>query len=98
MALPLTTLLNKIQDKVAALGQQNRRLQTRIEQLEQENEQLRLDLEEKQKELDAAKTDVEFLTMSHRLASSPDTIISARRHIARLIRTIDNCISMLKEE
>lgn len=98
MALPLTTLLRKIQDKIAGLGEQNQRLQARIAQLEQENEQLRLDLDEKQKELEAARTDVEFLTMSHRLASSPDTIISARRHIARLIRTIDNCISMLKEE
>jgi len=41
---------------------------------------------------------VEFLTMSYRLADSPDTIVSARRRIARLIRTIDSCISMLKEE
>ncbi|MBD5298353.1 MAG: hypothetical protein HDS22_00030 [Bacteroides sp.] len=70
----------------------------RIEVLEHEKEDLQQELEEKKRELDIARTDAEFLTMSHRLASSPDSIISTRRHIARLIRTIDNCISMLKEE
>lgn len=80
------------------MGELNRNLMARIEVLEHEKEDLQQELEEKKRELDIARTDAEFLTMSHRLASSPDSIISTRRHIARLIRTIDNCISMLKEE
>ena len=98
MALPLTTLLQTISDKVNTIGEHEQTLSERIDQLEEENSNLRQELEECKKELEATKRDVEFLTMSHRLAASPDSIIRTRRHIARLIRTIDNCISMLKEE
>lgn len=98
MALPLTTLLQKISDKATALGELNKTLYARIAVLEEENSDLRQELEECRKDLEVTRRDVEFLTMSHRLADSPDTIIAARRRIARLIRTIDNCISMLKEE
>ena len=75
-----------------------RRQREQIVRLEKENEDLRTQLSETRAELDNTRKDVEFLTMSHRLADSPDSVISARRRIARLIRTIYNCISMLKEE
>lgn len=75
-----------------------RRQREQIVRLEKENEDLRTQLSETRAELDNTRKDVEFLTMSHRLADSPDSVIRARRRIARLIRTIDNCISMLKEE
>ncbi len=75
-----------------------RRQREQIVRLEKENEDLRTQLSETRAELDNTRKDVEFLTMSHRLADSPDSVISARRRIARLIRTIDNSISMLKEE
>ena len=73
-----------------------RRQREQIVRLEKENEDLRTQLSETRAELDNTRKDVEFLTMSHRLADSPDSVISARRRIARLIRTIDNCISRLK--
>lgn len=76
----------------------HRQMRERVARLEEENEDLRRQLAETRAELDSSTKDVEFLTMSHRLADSPDSVISARRRIARLIRTIDNCISMLKEE
>ena len=41
--------------------------------------------------------DAEFLAVSHKLADSPDTLVSARRHLARLTRHIDRCLEMLKE-
>jgi regulator of replication initiation timing len=98
MALSLTALLQSVDDKVTQLSAVQTQLKARIAALEEENDNLRYELDNTRKELAAARTDAEFLTMSHRLADSPDTIISARRRIARLIRTIDNCISMLKEE
>lgn len=98
MALPLTTLLKSVDDKAAELMEIHRQLHNRISELEEENSNLRKELEDARKELTAARNDAEFLTMSHRLADSPDTLISARRRIARLIRNIDTCISMLKEE
>lgn len=98
MALPLTALLKQIEEKAEALTERNRSLYARIDSLEEENNRLRRELQESKDELEVSRRDVEFLTMSHRLADTPDSVISARRHIARLIRNIDNCISMLKEE
>lgn len=98
MALPLVNTLKSVDDKIAQLADIHSRLRLQIAALEEENENLRRDLAEARAQIKIEKTNVEFLTMSHRLADSPDSIISARRRITRLIRTIDNCISMLKEE
>lgn len=98
MAQPLIPLLSQISDKINELEAIQQQLINRIKVLETENNDLREKLNEKSKLLEEANADKEFLTMSHRLADSPDSIISTRRRIARLIRTIDNCISMLKEE
>lgn len=98
MASPLIQVLQSIAEKAHSLGEKNQTLKARISVLEKENSELRQELEDCKKELETSRRDVEFLTMSHRLASSPDSIISTRRHIARLIRIIDTCISMLKEE
>ncbi len=98
MDQPLIPLLHTLDRKISKLADINQGLHARIESLEEENQNLRLELEEMKSRLKQAETDAQFLTMSHRLAQSPDTIISTRRHIARLIRNIDKCISMLKEE
>ena len=98
MALPLIDILNSVSDKVASLSATHQELLNRIKALEEENSNLRDDLKEANRLLLAERQNSEFLTMSHRLADSPDSIISARRRLARLIRNIDSCISMLKEE
>ena len=98
MAQPLITILSQISDKITELEAIRRQQNSRIKFLEEENKDLQEKLKEKTQLLNKANIDKEFLTMSHRLADSPDSIISTRRRIARLIRTIDNCISMLKEE
>lgn len=98
MAQSLVDLLSSVYDKIDRTDALLAQLKARVAFLENENENLRSELEDTRKELAKSMTDVEFLTMSHRLADSPDSIIATRRHIARLIRTIDNCISMLKEE
>lgn len=64
----------------------------------QEAEELRQQLDECRQELREAKMEVDFLTVSHRLADSPQHIISARRRLQRLIARIDRCVSLLKED
>lgn len=98
MAQPLVNLLSEISDKLSELEAIQQHLNERIRILEGENESLREQLKEKTQLLDVANADKEFLTMSHKLADNPDSIIATRRRLARLIRTIDKCISMLKEE
>lgn len=98
MAQPLVTSLRILQDKIAETAQLQTQLLARISALESENTILREELEQTRSALRDKETDVKFLTMSHRLAQSPDAVISTRRHIARLIRNIDKCISMIREE
>ena len=98
MAQPLITLLKSVDEKITERSTIQKQLYARIEELEEENAGLRQELQDNKALLAKATTDIEFLTMSYRLAESPDSIISTRRRIARLIRTIDSCISMLKEE
>lgn len=98
MALSLNSMLQDIDRKVGKLQDICDTLNSRISDLEKENADLRAQLSQSRKDLDKANTDVEFLTVSHRLADSPDTLLATRRKIARLIRHIDNCITMLKED
>lgn len=98
MALPLNILLRSIGEKATQLAQMQELMKARISELEEKNMQLETELKETKDLLDKALSDIEFLTVSHRLADSPDSIVSTRRHIARLIRNIDSCISMLKED
>lgn len=98
MAIPLTELLKSVDDKVISLVDLNEALRARVEMLEQENLALNTQLNELTAKLTSADNDIKFLKVSHKLADSPDELIATRRLIARLIRNIDNCISMLKEE
>lgn len=98
MAKPLIPVLQDLDKEINKLTSVHQNLYARIHNLEEENRNLRLELENTRALLRQSEIDAQFLTMSHRLAGSPDTIISTRRRIARLIRTVDKCISMLKEE
>ncbi len=80
-------------------------LTTRLKALMEENEQLRsqvADLDDRlaqaSAERDRALRDVEYLTLSHRLADNPEALVSARREVARMIRVVDRCITLLKDD
>lgn len=90
--------LSILSERIECLLRQQNLLQKRIEELEQRNNELVDQHLKDLKKIEKAKQDIEFLIVSHRLADSPDTIISTRRKILGLIRTIDNCIRIIKEE
>lgn len=98
MDQPLVSILSDISGKLSELAASQDSMKAKIRSLEVENGNLKEELSDTRSQLQQALLDVEFLKMSHRLADSPDSLIATRRRIARLIRTIDNCISMLKEE
>lgn len=97
MATPLQSILETLREKIAGMRRECEELRERNRLLEEENAQYRLQAEEAGKERDKALLDAEFLAVSHRLADSPDTIVTARRQLARLIRNIDRCLELLKE-
>lgn len=97
MAESLLSLLDRLQQHVSRLAVLNAELKDENAALKRENESLAMKAEEAEKRRERAELDVEFLKVSHRLASDPDTIISTRRRIAGLIRNIDRCIGMLEQ-
>lgn len=68
-----------------------RRSREVIADLERELEQTREDLHRK-------TLDVEFLTVSHKLADTPQALVEARTVIRKMISRIDKAMAMLKED
>lgn len=99
MATPeLLTAINSLSRKVDSLLETRNQLLKRIKELEETNEILRNQHKEDLKTLEQSKKEVEFLSLSHRLANSPEALLAARQKVDRLIRTIDNCIRLIKED
>ena len=94
-------LLNSLQvlsGRIDKLLDKQNELQEVIDKLEAVNKELKKQHEADLLSLENAKKEIEFLSLSHRLASTPEALISARNNISRLIRTIDNCIRMINED
>ncbi|MDE6380323.1 MAG: hypothetical protein K2L11_07610 [Muribaculaceae bacterium] len=98
MARPLHRVITELRAKIEQLASQRDAALAAQEAKSQEAEDLRIQLEDCREELKAARMEVDFLTVSHRLADSPQNIISARRRLQRLIAKIDRCVSLLKED
>ena len=90
----ISFLSKKIDNLLALLSE----LQRKNNELEIANEELKKQHQEDLILLEKAEKQIEFLTVSYKLASSPDSIISARTKLSQLIRTIDSCIRMINED
>ena len=99
MAKPeLINSISILSRKIENLIEQQKSLTERVFVLEQENQILRNQHKEDLIVISKAQKEIEFLSMSHRLANSPEALISARNKISQLIRTIDSCIRIIKED
>ena len=98
MARPLHRVIAELREKIELLATQRDAARASQASTAKEAEELRLQLEECREQLRQARLEVDFLTVSHRLADSPENIISARRRLQRLIAKIDRCVSLLKED
>lgn len=98
MARNLKTIIESVESKALRLASERDRLQAENQDLKKElnliKERWSGILEEKRR----LELEVEYLKVSHRLASDPDTLVEARRHVARLIRIVDKCVAMLRED
>ena len=94
----LLNSLNALSRRINKLLQQNMNLQKQLMELENSNKELRKMHEEDMALLENAQKQIEFLSLSHRLANSPEALVEARNKISQLIRTIDSCIRLLKQD
>ena len=99
MAKPeLIQSISLLSKKIDSLLERQRILQEKIQKLEEINRELTTRHQHDVEEIEKARKDIEFLSLSHRLADSPEALVSARKIIARLIRNVDSCIRMIKED
>ncbi len=98
MARQLSRIIKDLRQKAMALATERDQATAEMGRLKQENEALKEQLAESLHHLQTARLEVHFLTISHRLADSPENLISARRRLQRLIAKIDRCVSLLKED
>ena len=93
----IDTLLS-LRARIDNLLQERRELREKVEMLEEKNIELERRHSIHIEMLERVSKDSEFLSMSHRLADNPDNLISSRRKISQMIRTVDKCIRLLNEE
>ncbi|MBO4965439.1 MAG: hypothetical protein J6C81_04145 [Muribaculaceae bacterium] len=97
MAVPLSVLTEELKRKIERLASKYAEGVAERESLRAQVDMLKTDIERMRKELDKARLDIQFLTVSHKLAQSPDALVDTRKVVAALIRDIDKCIAQLKE-
>lgn len=89
--------ISQLSKKIDALLVEREKLLDQIQKLKAENHELSLQHQKDVMLLENTKKDVEFLRLSHKLADSPEALVEARKEISSLVRTIDSCIRLIKE-
>lgn len=91
-------LLAEIFSKIEQLAARQAEAEATIRHLEEELADTRAELADTRAQLTRSRLDAEFLTLSHRLADTPEGLLTARRIIASLIRKVDAAITMVKND
>lgn len=68
------------------------------ERAKQEIADLKRDLQQTREELHRMALDVEFLTVSRKLADTPQALVEARATVKRMLAKVDKAIELLKED
>ena len=99
MAKPeLIQTLSRLSKKIDSLLEENKSLHEKVKTLEKNNKELISSHLNDTLLLNKARKEIEFLSLSHRLAASPEALVEARNKISNLLRTIDTCIRMINED
>lgn len=97
MARDISSALHGLSEEIDRLQTAYLRKVEEVATLKSRILDMEADLASKDTEIGRLGQENQFLRVSYRLADSPDGIIEARKKIAGLMRSIDKCISQLKE-
>lgn len=90
--------LQEISRRIEVLTAQRDEARASLEQAQDEIMGLKSLVSELQTELKKKELDVEFLTVSHKLADTPQSLADARSTLKKLIARVDRAIGMLRED
>ncbi|MDE5842949.1 MAG: hypothetical protein K2H35_04360 [Muribaculaceae bacterium] len=80
------------------LSQSRDDAEARCLELEKQVADMAATIHDREQQLTQARLEIEFLTLSHRLADSPEALANARATIARIIRKVDSAIALIKSD
>lgn len=95
--MPVSQVVENIERKVARLIEENRNLRTESARMAVDRERLRTDNRELQAEVKALKSDLAKAQLSAGLLGNASDKRAAKSRINRLMREVDNCITLLGE-
>ena len=90
--------LQALTHKVEALAAQRDNALDRLKEANEEIADLRHQLDKALQDLHRKDLDVEFLTLSHKLADTPQALADARATVKGMIARVDKAIALLKED
>lgn len=90
--------LQEISRRIEVLTAQRDEARASLEQAQDVITGLKSLVAELQTELKKKELDVEFLTVSHKLADTPQSLADARSTLKKLIARVDRAIGMLRED
>lgn len=84
--------------KIKALAAQRDEARSQLQQALEEVADLKRELTAAKEEIHRSNLDIEFLTLSHKLADTPQALAEARTTVRRLISRVDKAIALLEED
>lgn len=91
-------ILSGIREKIEELKSQRDEALNRIKALRSEIDDLKAELDDTRKSLHQSRLDAEFLTLSHKMADTPEALVKSRKLIADLIRKVDSVINLVQND
>lgn len=90
--------LQSLSAKIGKLASQRDGALGELRRAREEITDLKRELEETRERLRKSELDVEFLTLSHRLADTPEALAEARKTVKKILARVEKAISLLKED
>ena len=98
MEATISKELQALGEKIEELAAQRDEARKQLRRALEEADGLKRELAEARKELHRNAIDIEFLTVSHKLAVTPEALAKARATVRRMIAGVDRALALLKED
>lgn len=97
MAIDLRQQLERVNAKTTLVLEKYALMQTRLEQARAEIERLNAELRSSRQSIEKLELQLEYLSVSHTVASSDAELERTKTMIEELVREIDSCIADLSD-
>lgn len=90
--------IRELSRQIETLATQRDEARQALKRAREEVADLQLRLEESEKATKRMSLDIEYLTLSHKLADTPQKLAEARATLRRLIARVDKAISLVRDD